>query len=143
MAESKYYEAREAIAMLPLLKGYARDIAELHSSVKERMERLRKIANLTSASEKIQESIKIERSNLKDTLENNMRTYERWKAELKVLHISLCNPLLGRLDMPVYDDQIEGVIYLCVLPETTAENIEWHAAGENCEQARPFFDRVT
>jgi hypothetical protein len=138
--DSKYYSFSEVIKMLPLLKAYAQDIRLNHEITSELTEKARKFAKLTSMNELKKCRINKIKKLIKDKIQTRINRLVRWQEELKELYITICSPRHGRIDVPIYDDSIESVIVICVNPQSEEKEIEWHIQGENCEQARKYWE---
>lgn len=139
---SKYYSVEEAVKMLPYIKSYCKDIQNCHLRLEKLFIEGRKLSKMTSASKSGKSKIEYRKNSIFEKTELCSEQFTRWREELKALFISICNTRLGRVDIPVYCEALGAVSMLCVHPDTTEEDVEWHIQGETYEEARPYFEKV-
>lgn len=142
MAETKYYDTDQAVKMLPLIKAYCRDIRDNWEEAEKLVAEMKRLAGMTALSRKRKEEIQRRREEIRSLLSGIKKRYMRWKIELGEMFVCVCDPKLGRVDVPVFCDEICAAISFCVTPETEAEDIEWHQPGECCDKAKPYFVEV-
>jgi hypothetical protein len=107
--KKKYFTLAEANATLPLVRAIVQDIAQLAPELRERHERLQRLApeegqRLSSANREEVEHIQAE-------LEREHERMNEYFAELGKLGIELKDPFTGLLDFPALRDNRE--VYLC------------------------------
>ena len=142
MDPAKYYSIDDAIKMLPYIKAYCRDIIKIYTTIESLTRKNKHLANQTSIDTKKLDRIKALREEIRQKIEIKGNTYYRWKKELRKMYITICSARFGRVDVPVYCPAMESIVMLCVTPDTTGDNIEWHVEGETHEECRPYFDKV-
>jgi hypothetical protein len=108
-SKKKYFTLAEANATLPLVRAIVQDIAQLAPELRDRHERLQRLApeegkKLTSANREEVEQIQAD-------LEREHERMNEFFAELGKLGIELKDPFTGLLDFPALRDNRE--VYLC------------------------------
>lgn len=108
-SKKKYFTLAEANATLPLVRAIVQDIAQLAPELRDRHERLQRLApeegqRLSSANREEVEHIQAE-------LEREHERMNEYFAELGKLGIELKDPFTGLLDFPALRDNRE--VYLC------------------------------
>lgn len=142
MAETKYYDADEAVRMLPLIKAYCRDIRDGYDTAEKLIAEHKRLASMTTLAKDRKREIESRKEEIRSQLESVKRRYDRWKNELGEMFITVCSTRLGRVDVPVFCDSIMSAVHFCVTPESTEDDIEWHQIGESCEKSKPYFTSV-
>lgn len=137
---AKYYSTTDALKMLPYIKAYCKDIKKYYERSLRMALRLIRLSELTTLDRVKAEKIDKLKLKIKNKLEVYNDRMDRWTNELKDLFIIVCDIPTGRVNIPVYLPSIEAVVFFCVLPETTEEDIEWHFEDETYEKARPFLE---
>lgn len=108
-SKKKYFTLAEANATLPLVRAIVQDIAQLAPELRDRHERLQRLApeegqRLSSANREEVEQIQAD-------LEREHERMNEYFAELGKLGIELKDPFTGLLDFPALRDNRE--VYLC------------------------------
>ena len=137
--KSKYYSAEQAVKMLPLVKGYCRDLRDSFAEADGLVKQARKLANMTALSDEAKDAILKQREEVREKIDSVKARFKRWREELDEMHLSSCCAELGRVDIPIFCDTLKSVILLCVGPATDEDNLEWHEVGEDVENARPYM----
>jgi len=137
--QPKYYTVKNAIKMLPLIKSYCRDLVKANKDYVNLVLLGEKLENLTSTNQKEKDKIIWKKEEVKERLKTMIIKIVRWNKEIKDLNLEICNVALGRINIYVYDDNINSIINLCINASTTEKEIEWHEIEESHENSRPFL----
>lgn len=117
----KYFNVAEANATLPLVRAIVKDIVELANSLRDRQERLERLASGHKGrlGEAYTEELELLRQE-QDRADERMREYVQ---ELSALGVELKDYYMGLVDFPAWKDGHE--VYLCWrLGEPAVEH--WH-----------------
>jgi hypothetical protein len=130
----KYFTATEANAMLPLVRAVVKDIVDLARDLRDRHERLTRIAHAEqmAPTEAHHEELLLIESELEKG-QNRLREYEN---ELKALGVELKDYFTGLIDFPCWMNDHE--VYLCWRmgePEVT----HWHEIEDGFAGRQKLF----
>jgi len=135
----KYYDVETVIKMMPLIVSYCRDIEQAYNEFSSLHFFNKKLENLIGVNN--EENLKIEdrKMEVKNEMLLVVDRLKRWREELTKLHISICSIKLGRINVPIYDDQTASVIILCMHKSINTSNLEWHCIRDTHEEAHPYW----
>ena len=139
MTTEHYYSLSEAIEMWPLILSYCKSIKVAMAQEKKRVKLKKILESLVSLNPAKQEKIKriLKLIQLRDEL---IIIYaNRWKEELDKMSWCVCSPTNGIIDVPVWDDTTEQVMYLCVQANINKNNLFWHLPEECHLNCRPCW----
>ncbi|MBL8794168.1 MAG: DUF2203 domain-containing protein [Planctomycetia bacterium] len=108
-AKKKYFTLAEANASLPLVRAIAQDIARLAPELRDRHERLEKLAPAEGG--RLSSAAREEVEHVQEQLERDHERMNEFFAELNKLGIELKDPFTGLLDFPALREGRE--VYLC------------------------------
>lgn len=131
------YTAEEAIRMLPYIRGYCRDISLAYRRTRRYARLGHRLNSLATLSKPRGEKIERIKQRILELIERNKNNILRWYNELQEMHMVICETEHGAVDIPVMHFE-DRVIYLCVLPDSTPENLHWHSLDEGYDKARPL-----
>jgi len=138
----KFHDADNAIKMLPLIISYCGDIEAsyneyaVHHAIKE------KLVNMIGAGRQQENKIQDRKIEAENVLSAILDRFKRWRDELTPFQIKICSPRLGRLNLPIYDDNTNSVIYLCIHKASNNKNLEWHCMSDTHEQSHPYWFKM-
>jgi hypothetical protein len=130
----KYFTAAEANAMLPLVRAVVKDIVELARDLRDRHERLTRIAHAkqNAPTEAHQEELLLIESELEKG-QDRLREYEN---ELKALGVELKDYFTGLIDFPCWMNDHE--VYLC-WRMGESEVTHWHEIEDGFAGRQKLF----
>jgi len=108
-SKKKYFTLAEANATLPLVRAIVQDIALLAPELRERHERLQRLA--PEEGQRLSSANREEVERIQADLEREHERMNEFFAELGKLGIELKDPFTGLLDFPALRDNRE--VYLC------------------------------
>ena len=132
------YTIQEAIKMLPYVQCYCRDIKRIDINVRKYCRLGKRLSSMIGVNLERQEKILWLLDLLNFKLHCAKDRVLEWFHELDKMHLIICSASEGAIDIPVYIEDLDNVIYLCINPNTTMETLEWHSVDENCEKSRAF-----
>jgi hypothetical protein len=117
----KYFTAREANAMLPLVRAIIRDVTELARDLRERYQRLGRARNHEGGP--LSEAHQEELEQAQAEFEQAQARMEEYEEELRRLGVELKDYFTGLIDFPAWMEGRE--VYLC-WRQGEPEVAHWH-----------------
>lgn len=135
----QYHETEHAIKMLPLVICYCRDIEDSYREFAVLHAINEKLSNMIGVGRGQKQKVEDKRSENQEQMNLVLERFRRWRDELSKLYIKICSPKLGRVNIPIYDDETKSVISLCIHKLSEDKSLEWHCVQDNHEQAHPYW----
>lgn len=124
--------------MLPYIKSYCRDLKLTDQHTRKYARLTRRITSMIPTDTTRKDKIDRILNNIEYRLERIKCRIIEWYKELEKMSMVICNVERGAIDIPIYVEDIDNVIYMCVLPSTNKDNLVWHSLDEGCDSSRSF-----
>jgi hypothetical protein len=124
--------------MTPLVVSYCRSLFYVLKREERRNKILSMLNGLTSTNK--EKKSRIKKIETKITLRSidDLKKTSDWVIEINRLGWEVCKSLC-HIDIPVWDDDLQKVIYLCFNKDTKQDSIWWHDANFSGIDVRPYF----
>ncbi|MCK5610096.1 DUF2203 family protein [Candidatus Pacearchaeota archaeon] len=132
------YTVAEAVNMLPYIKSYCRDLKLADKHIRKYARLARRVTSMVAINDIRKKKIDRTLENIGYRLDRLKRRIIEWYTELEEMSMVICNVERGAIDVPIYVEDIDNVVYMCVVPNTNKDNIEWHSLDEGCDCSRSF-----
>ena len=136
---TKFYKLEEALAMLPYIQSFCKDITRLYKELERLVywsQKLGKIiTNDLTKKKKLEKLIQ----KIKIKSEIKVEKYQCWKNELAELNLTICSNKFGRIDIPVFDNYTCSIVLLCIETESHSKMIDCHSVSTNYKNAELYW----